>query len=88
MALETSTKSRQFSPFCETSDVPAQKAILEARTPNAEKFIAEAKAQGGFSANCLLDSDQERIVAVCGFFFGFSSSEKFKTSPLVSAHPS
>jgi len=32
--------------FCETSDVAAQKAILEAMTPIAEKFIAEAKAQG------------------------------------------
>ena len=33
-------------PFCETSVVAAQKAILEAMTPIAEKFIAEAKAQG------------------------------------------
>ena len=27
-------------------------------------------------------------MAVSGFVFDFSSSEKFKTSPLVSAHPS
>ena len=33
-------------PYCETSDVSAQKAILEAMTPIAEKFFAEAKAQG------------------------------------------
>ena len=33
-------------PFCETSDVSAQKAILEAMTPIAEKFFAEAQAQG------------------------------------------
>ena len=33
-------------PVCETSDVAAQKAILKAMTPIAEKFIAEANAQG------------------------------------------
>lgn len=32
--------------FCETSDGAAQKAILDAMTPIAEKYIAEAKAQG------------------------------------------
>ena len=80
MALGTSTKSRQ-------SDVAAKKTVLKAMTAIAEKFFVEAKAQGGFSAKALLDGDQERIVAVSVFFGGFSSSEKFKTSPLVSAHP-
>ena len=48
---------RTVLPVCETSDVAAQKAILEAMTPIAEKFIAETDAQG-----------EETIVADSGFF--------------------
>ena len=73
VALETSTKSRQFSFFCETSDVAAQRAILEAMTPIAEKFIAEAKAQGEDSPRKgLLDRDRETIVADSGIFWIFA----------------
>ena len=75
-------------PYCETSDVAAQKAILEAMTPIAKKFFAEAKAQGEDSPRmALLILTKTGLLPFPDFFY-YSSSEKFKISPLVLTHPS
>ena len=82
-------KSRQFSLFARRRMLLPKKAILEAMTPIAEKFIAEAKAQGEDSPRmAFLILTKTGLLPFLEFFLNFSSSEKFETSPQVSAHPS
>ena len=61
-------------PVCETStsDVSAQKAFLEAMTPIAEKFIAEANAQGEDSPRMAFLIVTERRFSPIPDFSGFS----------------
>ena len=59
-------------PVCETSGVAAQKAILEAMTPVAEKFIAETNAQGEDSPQMAFLFVIERRFSPIPDFSGFS----------------
>ena len=59
-------------PYCKTSDVAAQKAILEAMTPIAEEFIAEANAQGEDSPRMAFLIVTERRFSTILDFSGFS----------------
>ena len=68
-------------PFCETSDVAAQKAILEAMTPIAEKFIAKAKAQGEDSPRLAFLIVSERRLSRIPEFSGFSRDEGVQNLP-------
>ena len=69
-------------PVCETSDVAAQKAILEAMTPIDEKFIAEANAQGEDSPRIAFFIVTKRRFLPIPEFSGFCGMEEFKNSPL------
>ena len=57
-------------------------AILEAMTPFAEKFIAEANAQGEDSPRMAFLFVTERRFSPIPEFSGFCGMEEFKNSPL------
>ena len=76
-------------PVCETStsDVSAQKAFLEAMTPIAEKFIAEANAQGEDSPRMAFLIVTVRRFSPISDFSGFSRDGEVQklTARLISS---
>ena len=68
-------------PVCETSDVSAQKAFLEAMTPIAEKFIAEANAQGEDSPRMAFLIVTVRRFSPIPEFLGFSRDGEVQKTP-------
>ena len=68
-------------PVCETSDVSAQKGFLEAMTPIAEKFIAEANAQGEDSPRMAFLIVTVRRFSPIPDFSGFSRDGEVQKLP-------